>query len=609
VAKVIATIGGIALEPGVSKNRRLYTPEHVKSAVSRAQKRLESGDRPMVMLTHHGAGDDSRQISASLTSMRLDEAGRARYTADITDTQAGRDMASLADTADGKPAHLRTVSIRGYWLGTVRKVKGPDGQPVETADDLELDGLDFTRSPGVDGASVDTFAWADRSGRTETTERVPIYESVQEARVTISEETEAPPDLAAPVLPATVSEALQAMLAPPHILENGTCVTCEASPPMSKRGSGLTGAGRQWADPGYQDDKKQRYDLTTKANAKAAWTFINQGDNAKPYSPAQLKRIKSKIKAALGRFGVKVATESSGWADGWTFDAPVLVSEALAEHYGDPGCAGSWSVSASNGPVNICISSYSMDPEDLDKILRAGADAACKALAALDPDMDGDVDVPGVGPRSDPDGDAPGESAPAGTEPITDPAASPAAATTETEDPAMAETTTPAAGSTPAIDPKVLAEAVATALQQTDADRRARKAEKRSAKEAAAAKLATENAALGQGTPAGAVPVTETAEQREARLRKLVDENFAAAAAKEGLSVAETDEQMIARLLEERLVPLRQARAEGGDGPHRKGIAALEAIADGPGTSALLEKASNEELKHLAAAAFGPRAH
>jgi hypothetical protein len=136
VAKVIATIGGIALTPGVSKNRRLYTPEHVKSAVARAQRRLEAGDRPMVMLTHHAAGDDSRQISASLTSMHLDEAGRARYTADITDTQAGRDIASLTDTADGKPAHLKNVSIRGYWLGTVRKVKGPDGQPVETADDL-----------------------------------------------------------------------------------------------------------------------------------------------------------------------------------------------------------------------------------------------------------------------------------------------------------------------------------------------------------------------------------------------------------------------------------------------------------------------------------------
>jgi hypothetical protein len=376
---------------------------------------------------------------------------------------------------------------------------------------------------------------------------------------------------------------------------------------MSQRGSGLTGkGGRQFADPGYQDDKRQRYDLTTKANAKSAWGFINQDDNAKKYTPQQLKRIKGKIKAALTRFGVKVAAESADWPAGLTFDATVQVSEALAEHLGMASCAGSWSVRASNGPVDICLSSYSVDPEDLDVILRAAADAACKALAALDPDMDGDVDVPGVGDGSDPDDDAPGESAPDTT---TDPAAGPAAATTETEDPAMAETTTPAAGSTP-VDQNALAEAVTAALAQQDEARRARKAAKRAAKESAqaeAARIAAESATLGTGTPATAgATATETAEQREARLKKLVDEQFASVAAKEGLAVAETDEQIVARMLEEKLVPLRQARAESG-GVQRKGLAPLEAIADSPTAGKLLQEASNEDLSHMAAAAYGPR--
>ena len=214
MAKAIATISGIGLVPGVSKNRRWYTPEMVERATGRLDQRIKAGDSPPVMLSFHGAGDASREITATLTGARLDE-GRLRFDAAITATEAGRDIASLADTSDGKPPHLKNVSIRGYWLGTVRKVKGPDGQPVETADDMDVDGIDWTKSPGVTGAEIDTFAWADKSGRTETTERILITESVQEARVTISEET---------VAPVVLTEADRAMLpfaGVPHVFENG----------------------------------------------------------------------------------------------------------------------------------------------------------------------------------------------------------------------------------------------------------------------------------------------------------------------------------------------------------------------------------------------------
>ena len=103
LAKTIATIGGVALKPGVSRNRRLYTAPMLARAVARAQERLKSGGDPMVMLTHHGTGDDSRAISASLRAWSLDEDGNVRYGAGITDTPAGRDIAALADTADGEP--------------------------------------------------------------------------------------------------------------------------------------------------------------------------------------------------------------------------------------------------------------------------------------------------------------------------------------------------------------------------------------------------------------------------------------------------------------------------------------------------------------------------
>jgi hypothetical protein len=601
VAKTIATITGTALRPGVSANKRWYKPEHVVEAVRKAQERLKAGEKPMVMLTFHGADDNSQLIAASLTGASLNEQGEMDFAAGIVDTPAGWDIARLADTSDGKPAHLKNVSIRGYWTGTVRKVKGPDGQMVETADGVVLDGVDFTRSPGVSGAEIKTFAWTGRPGyESQTTERVAITESVQEASVTFTEETE--PEVTS--RPTAVAEGLADLLPVPHILNDGTCLTCEASPPLSQRGSGTSGAGRVWADPGYQKDKKQRYDLTSKQNAKSAWAYINQPDNAKPYTAAQLKRIKSKIKAALSKFGVQVAAESADWADGWTYDAPVQVGESLAEHYGDPSCRGSWSVNASNGPVNINLSSYSMAPEDLDVILRAAADAACKALAALDPDMDGDVDVPGVGDNSDPDGDAGEESAPDEGEQETESQAAAPAAETEREDPAMGETTNPAESAAPAIDPKALAEAVAGILGARDEAKAAAKAEKR-ARKAAESATAAQAVATATESAAATGTATETEDARKARLQKMVDEQFAAKAAQEGLTVVKTDEQLVAEMIEERMVPLRQARAEGG-GVQRKGIAQLEALADAPGITKKLSEASNEELAAMAGAAFGP---
>jgi len=433
VARRIATVSGVALVPGVSLNRRLYTREAIARMVARAQEQI-SGEgmyltgqqEPLTNLTHHAAEDDSTRITGRVTSMTLAEDGSARYTADIADTEHGRTIAALVDTSDGRPAYLRNTSIRGAWVGKVRRETGPDGSPVEVADDLNLYGIDYTKSPGVPGARIDAFAWAKDTagGATETAEtddRVLITETAPEALVTFTEETPGPgaalatglaegiaaADPKAAAALAGLAAAYRDLLAaePVPVLRNGLA-EASATVPMGKRDSGLSGAGHVWADPGYQADKKQRYDVSSKVLAKAAWSFINQGDNAKAYTPAQLKRVKGRIIKALKGFGVTVA------AEGWTIAPAWQVSEAVTEWMGgNPSTAGSWCVRASNGPVTMDLSSYCMDPADLDVILRAAADAACKALAALDPDMDGDVDVPGVGPNSDPNGDAPAEPA------------------------------------------------------------------------------------------------------------------------------------------------------------------------------------------------------
>jgi hypothetical protein len=94
---------------------------------------------------------------------------------------------------------------------------------VETADDLELDGLDYTRKPGVHGAGIDVVTLAGAEPReSDGTTRVPITESAPEASVTITE-------------------------------------------------ADTSGEQGPFADPGYQADKKKRFPLDTKARAKTAW--------------------------------------------------------------------------------------------------------------------------------------------------------------------------------------------------------------------------------------------------------------------------------------------------------------------------------------------------
>lgn len=426
MARAIATVGGTALTPGVSRNRRWYTRQMIAGAVARAQERIAAGHqlavrdrregqgRPLATLTHHDAGDDSTRIAGRVTSLHLDRQGRARFTAEIADTAAGRDIAALVDTSDDRPPFLDGVSIRGVFSGNIREVTAPDGGTATTADDLELAGLDYTGSPGVPGAAIDTFAWGNGPGAPKETSdgdgQVLITESVQEAQVTFTETTEPgaagdgrPPAGTSP--PADAAEALARVLggAPTHHLENGLCVTCDTDTAAASET-----AGAAYADPGYQADHRKRYRLDTAGHAKAAWSALAHPAAGGRYTAQQHHRIKSRVAKALRRFGDRATT-----GEGWVIDPPTQVTEAIAEALGDPSTAGCWSIHACNGPVDIHLSSYSMDPADLQVILRAAADAAVKALRTLDPDMDGDVDVPGA-PDADTDhdkGNSKGESA------------------------------------------------------------------------------------------------------------------------------------------------------------------------------------------------------
>lgn len=64
-----------------------------------------------------------------------------------------------------------------------------------------------------------------------------------------------------------------------------------------------------YADPGYQKDKQKRYPIDTAEHVKAAWSYVNEGDNAAQYSSGDLAKVKAKIKAAATKFGIQISEE------------------------------------------------------------------------------------------------------------------------------------------------------------------------------------------------------------------------------------------------------------------------------------------------------------
>lgn len=59
-----------------------------------------------------------------------------------------------------------------------------------------------------------------------------------------------------------------------------------------------------YADPGYQNDKKKRYPIDTKAHVRAAASYFAKASNRKKYSASQIKAIDGRIAAAKRKMGI-----------------------------------------------------------------------------------------------------------------------------------------------------------------------------------------------------------------------------------------------------------------------------------------------------------------
>lgn len=355
MADRVARIKGVALIPGVSRNGRLYTKELIGNAVARMQRRISSGGEPITVANSHGAADPVRgnatDVVGRVTNVWQDAEGRAHYEADIADTSAGRDVASLLTAST---PYIGPVSIRGSFLSDPERVtvKGPDGSDVEawTASDMEIDGIDFTNKPGVPGSRVE---WAS------------LTESVR---------------------PANCYEVLESAEAEVYLLSEHT--TTEVVEGGNAKGDGKLPYGHvPYADTGYRKDGQKRYPIDTKAHVRAAWAYINTKKDSSFYTSAQLKRIKSRIKAAARKFGIQITESIDELAADLQpiIEAYIEDNEDLAEAYA------SSSIETDSGSIRV--GAYTADNDKTAALAQRVAAAAIAACNALDPDHDGDVDV------------------------------------------------------------------------------------------------------------------------------------------------------------------------------------------------------------------------
>jgi len=343
-----ATIRGIFLKPGLSKNRRLYTRGNIAKAVERMQGQIQSGEgMPLNMATSHAAAfqDDATSTVGRITNVKLLADGSAQFEAEIANTAHGRDVANLAA---GK--FIKGVSIRGEWRGNPETVVHTDGQEATTADDLAIHGIDFTNSPGVEGAEIQYASLA------ESHNKLAIFESVETVEV-VSRDEEMVAYEAADVIRDAVETAVEDAVN--SIFEK------DASKPYGN----VT-----YADPGYQKDKKKRYPIDTAAHVRAAWSYINQGDNANLYTTAQLSRVKSRIKSAAKKFGINIVSEQEQLANDF---------QEILEAYA--------SISLVNDYDTINVTGQTNDPHKLRIVANRIAFGAIAAMHAIDPDDDGDI--------------------------------------------------------------------------------------------------------------------------------------------------------------------------------------------------------------------------
>jgi cation transport regulator ChaC len=62
----------------------------------------------------------------------------------------------------------------------------------------------------------------------------------------------------------------------------------------------------EYGDVEFADPVNHKYPIDTPGHVRAAWSYINQSDNAAKYSPEDVEKIKDRIRKAAGKHGIDI---------------------------------------------------------------------------------------------------------------------------------------------------------------------------------------------------------------------------------------------------------------------------------------------------------------
>lgn len=212
----IATLKMCFLEDdAVSYNGRQYPREAVDKLIASGNARLNDPKGiPLTCFVSHGAADNDStlHIVGKLTQLWR-ENHRAMASIDVPDTTAGRDMVSLVDNK-----YVLTPSLRA---SNAHIFVNPDKKVPQVGGDIQLEGIDFTHSPGIAIARVEEVNLAESQETTlqNITEVFSIPESTLLVESYEEEQTEHT-TLVSPDVPTTSVQPT--VTAPTEVKEDAT---------------------------------------------------------------------------------------------------------------------------------------------------------------------------------------------------------------------------------------------------------------------------------------------------------------------------------------------------------------------------------------------------
>lgn len=66
---------------------------------------------------------------------------------------------------------------------------------------------------------------------------------------------------------------------------------------------------KQYGDVEFADPVNNKYPIDTEKHIRAAWSYINQKDNAAKYDKDEVETIKTRIKRAAKKHGIEISSD------------------------------------------------------------------------------------------------------------------------------------------------------------------------------------------------------------------------------------------------------------------------------------------------------------